>query len=65
MAYGCGASLQHAVARLEGVSGRIQRLTAADVDRGATTDEQMLVHELAIAVAYLADAVRYLKDGVP
>lgn len=64
MAYGCQASLDHAVAKLEKAGERITELTDDDKARGYTTAERMLVHELAIAIGYVADAVRYLKDGV-
>lgn len=65
MAYGCQASLDHAIAKIERAAERIDHMTKVDVSRGVTTDERMLVHEVVIAVGYLADAIRYLKDGVP
>ena len=65
MAYGCQPSLDHAVAKIERASERIDSMTKADEARGFTTEERMLVHELVIAVGYLADAIRYLKAGVP
>jgi len=61
MAYGYQASLDHAMAKLDRVS---EKLGAVMVDPKAT-EEQKLLSQLLGAVGYLADAIRYLKDGVP
>ncbi len=64
MAYGCQASLDHALPRIEGANEKLIQLAKDDAERGATTAERKIIAELALAVAYLCDAVRYLKDGV-
>lgn len=61
MAYGSQASLDHAVAKIERVS---EKLAGVMVDPSAT-EERKLLCEVLGAVASLADAVRYLKQGVP
>ena len=61
MAYGCQASLDHALAKLERVS---EKLAGVMVDPEAS-EERKLLGQLLSAVGYVADAVRYLKDGVP
>jgi hypothetical protein len=61
MAYGCQASLEHALAKIERIS---EKLHGALVDPQAS-EERKLLTELLIATGYVADAVRYLKDGVP
>jgi hypothetical protein len=62
MAYGCQASLDHAKAKIECFSELAIEMNKAV---GLTPAERMLLRDLAEAVAYLHDAVRYLKDGVP
>ncbi len=61
MAYGCQASLDHAIAKLERIS---EKLVGVMVDPEASEERRML-SELLSAVGYVASAVRYLKDGVP
>ena len=64
MAYGCENSLNHCRGSIERLSEMLKPL-AADVAQTGATREQKLIAEIAQAVAYLHDAVRYLKDGVP
>ncbi len=61
MAYGCQAALDHAVAKLERIG---EKLGGVMVDPEAS-EERKLLSQLLVAVGYVADAVRYLKDGVP
>jgi hypothetical protein len=65
VAYGCQASLDHAVAKLDRTCARMTEAQKENRARGHISDEQLMIGELANAIAYVADAVRYLKDGVP
>lgn len=66
MAMGCKASLEHAVPHVEKAGELLARIQEDARFSGAElNDEGELVRELTVAVAYLADAVRYLSEGQP
>jgi hypothetical protein len=65
MAYGCQASLDHAVARLKVLAELLTEAQKENRARGDVSNEQRMIVETVGAIAYVADAVRYLKDGVP
>jgi hypothetical protein len=60
MAYGAEASLKRAIEKIDRLS---EKLGAVRLDPEAS-EARKLVSELLCAVAYLADGIRYLKDGV-
>jgi hypothetical protein len=65
MAYGCRASLEHAVSSLDRLCSQLAEAQKENRERGDVSEEQRMIVQLAIAVGYVADSVRYLKDGVP
>lgn len=62
MAYGAQASLDHARPRLERA---LEEVMAQSEPEGTPTDLRMVVTNLIIAAGYLADALKYMKAGVP
>ena len=65
MAYGCQASLEHAVSRLEDLANLLAPLGKEAARTDEATVERKMIAELSCVASYLADAIRYLKDGVP
>ncbi len=65
MAYGVRSSLEHAEAKMRRVSEIIAKRLECERAAGPPSEDTMVLSQLLGAVAYLHDAVRYLKDGVP